>query len=61
MSKTKPVESALDLRRQVDVGSLRLCVQGQVFGVEFHASTFTTLEGAPSKLCLGGLVSSPNL
>jgi hypothetical protein len=27
---------------QVDVGALGFRVQGQVFGVEFHTSTFTT-------------------
>ena len=30
-------QGALDLRRQVDVSSLGLRVQGQVFGVELHA------------------------
>src|SRR5216684_2120018 len=40
-------EGALDLRSQVYVRSLRLRVQGQVFSVEFHASTFTTLSRVP--------------
>src|SRR6266478_7646946 len=43
------LESSLDLRGQVNVRSLRLRVQGQVLGVEFHASTFTTGRG-----CHGG-------
>src|SRR5258708_5795783 len=34
-------QGALDLRRQVNVGALRFRVQGQILGVEFHASTFT--------------------
>src|ERR1019366_2425211 len=39
------LQGALDLRGQVDVGTLGFGVQGQVFGVEFHASTFTTGRG----------------
>jgi len=31
------LESALDLRRDVDVGAAGFGVEGQVFGVEFHA------------------------
>src|SRR5713101_290743 len=36
------LERALNLRGQVDIGTLGFRVQGQVLGVEFHASTFTT-------------------
>ena len=35
---------ALDLRGQVNVGSLGFGVQGQVLGVEFHGSYLTTNE-----------------
>jgi hypothetical protein len=35
-------EDALNLRREVNVGSLGFRVQRDVFGVEFHGSTFTT-------------------
>src|SRR5208283_3999273 len=48
------LQGALDLRGQVDVGTLGLGVQGQVLGVEFHASTFTTGRGWQ-----GGKVSAP--
>src|ERR1700674_1428076 len=47
VSDSRLFEGTLDLRRQVNVRSLRLRVQGQVFGVEFHASTFTTLSRVP--------------
>ena len=36
------LQGALDLRSQVNVGSLRFRVQGQVFGVEFHWSILNT-------------------
>jgi hypothetical protein len=42
------------LRGQVDVGALGFGVQGQVLGVDFHVSTFTTGRGWQ-----GGKVPAP--